>query len=89
MKITKGERLVYVTGVVTCILTIIVQIFLGASISNLDLSVEKTKKEISTQEKTNESLKMQVNELTSFDKVSEVVKDMGLAYNNENIVVVE
>lgn len=32
---------------------------------------------------------MKVNELTSFDKVKEVVEDMGLAYNNENIIVVE
>lgn len=31
---------------------------------------------------------MQVNELTSFDYVKEVVKEMGLAYNNDNILVV-
>ena len=31
---------------------------------------------------------MQISELTSFDKVKEVVKDMGLAYNNDSIVII-
>ena len=44
--------------------------------------------DIQKQEKTNESLTMQVNELTSFDKIKDVVEEMGLAYNNENILVV-
>ena len=32
---------------------------------------------------------MKINELTSFDKVKDIVKDMGLAYNNENIIVID
>jgi len=31
---------------------------------------------------------MKVSELTAFDKVKDVVKDMGLAYNNDNIIIV-
>ena len=31
---------------------------------------------------------MQVNELTSFDYVNNIVKDMGLAYNNDNIIII-
>ena len=31
---------------------------------------------------------MQVSELTSYDKIKDVVKDMGLAYNNENIIII-
>ena len=31
---------------------------------------------------------MQVSELTSYDKIKDIVKEMGLAYNNENIIVV-
>ena len=41
------------------------------------------------QEKKNQSLVMQVNELTSYENLDSVLKDMGLAYNNENIVVVK
>lgn len=90
LKITKGERLVYFTGLFLCpIFILVIKIFCGASIGNLNISVEKLKYEITSQEKTNESLNMQVSELTSFDKVKDIVKDMGLAYNNENIIVVE
>ena len=32
---------------------------------------------------------MKVNELTSFDNIKDVVKDMGLAYNKDNIVIVD
>ena len=45
--------------------------------------------DLTNQSKTNESLTMKVNELTAFDKVKDVVKDMGLAYNNDNIVVID
>ena len=41
------------------------------------------------QEKTNESLTMKVNELTSFENVKKVVEEMGLAYNNDNIIVID
>ena len=52
------------------------------------MSVEKLKYQIQEQEKKNESLQMQVSELTSYDKIKDIVKEMGLAYNNENIIVV-
>ena len=45
--------------------------------------------DLSDQEKKNESLTMKVNELTSFSKVDEVVKEMGLVYNYENIVNID
>ena len=56
---------------------------------HLSMSVEQLNYDITNQQKTNESLTMQVNELTSFDKVKDVAVDMGLAYNNENIIVVD
>ena len=31
---------------------------------------------------------MQVNELTSYENMDTILKDMGLAYNNENIIVI-
>ena len=52
------------------------------------MSNEKIKYNIQTEEKTVESLTMQVNELTAFDNISKIVKELGLAYNNDNIVVI-
>ena len=87
-RITKGEKLIYTGGLLSLILILVMQVFCGACIGELNVNVEKIKYDISVQEKKNESLEMKVNELTAFDKVKDVVKDMGLAYNNDNIVVV-
>ena len=66
-----------------------IKIFCGAIVGEMKMSIEETKYKIDSQEKTNESLTMKVNELTSFENVKKVVEEMGLAYNNENIIVVD
>lgn len=88
VRITKGEKLLYVTAALCLVFTLVLKVFCGAGVSHLSMSVEKMNYDIREQNKKNESLTMKVNELTSFDKVREVVSDMGLAYNNENIIVV-
>lgn len=87
-KITKGEKLLYSLSVLAISITFVLKIFCGATLGNLSIDTEKIKTKINNQQKTNESLTMQVNELTSFDYVKEIVKEMGLAYNNDNIVIV-
>ena len=67
----------------------LIKIFCGAGVSNLKMSIEKTECKINNQKKTNESLTMKVNELTSFDNIKEVIEDLGLAYNNENIIIID
>ncbi len=88
-KLSKCEKLLYFSGALCFILSIVIKIFFGASIGNYKMSNEKVKYEIASEEKTVESLTMQISELTSFDNVSKVVKDLGLAYNNDNIVVID
>ena len=88
MRITKGEKLLYTTAIFCFAMTMVLKIFCGAGVSHLSMKVEKMNYEIATQEKKNESLVMKVNELTSFDKIKDIVSDMGLAYNNDNIVVI-
>lgn len=88
IKLTRGEKVLLSCCVFLGFAMILVQVFCGATQGNLSISVEKLKYQIENQEKTNESLVMQVNELTSYDTIKDVVKDMGLAYNNENIIVI-
>lgn len=88
-KVTKGERLLYFYAIIAFVCAISLKIFCGAAVSEMKMNIEEVKYNISTQEKTNESLTMKVNELTSFENVQEVVKEMGLAYNNDNIIVVD
>ena len=89
VKITKGEKLLYTCAIFALCGTFLLKIFCSASIGNLNIIVEKLKSDVSTQTKKNESLTMQVNELTSFDYVNNVVKNMGLAYNNDNIIIID
>ena len=80
-RITKGEKKLYSLAICAFVFTMVLKIFCGAGIEQLEYK-------INNQEKKNESLTMKVNELTSFDKVKEVVSNMGLAYNNDNVVVI-
>ena len=88
-RFTKGERLMLFYGVIAFVFMMGFKIFCEASVSELKMSIEKVKYEIDVQEKKNESLTMKVNELTSFENVNSVVREMGLAYNNDNIIVVD
>ena len=88
-KVTKGEKLLYVSALFSFILMLGIKIFCGAIVGEMKMGIEETKYNIDSQEKTNESLTMKVNELTSFENVKKVVEEMGLAYNNENIIVVD
>lgn len=89
MKLSKGEKIIYLGATISLVGIIICKVFLGAQVGHLNMSVEKLKYEITTQEKKIDGLAMKINELTSFDKVKNVVQTMGLAYNNENIIDVD
>ena len=87
-RMTKGEKLLWCLIVLAFGFSLGIKTFCGAVVSELKMDIEKSKSDIDTWEKKNESLTMKVNELTSFENVKGVVKEMGLAYNNDNIIVV-
>ena len=89
IRLTKGEKLLYTLGVFCIVATIVLKVFSSASISNLKMNIEEISYKIENQGKKNQSLTMQVNELTSYENLSNVLKEMGLAYNNENIIVIK
>lgn len=88
-RFTKGEKMLYGFALFSFLTIFLIKIFCGAGVSNLKMSIEKIEYKINNQKKTNESLTMKVNELTSFDNIKEVIDDMGLAYNNENIIIID
>ena len=87
--LTCGERFLYTLGVLALIGSFGVQVFVGATTSNMKMDIEKLSYKIDKQKNKNDSLAMQVNELTSYENLDTVLKDMGLAYNNENIIVLD
>ena len=88
-RFTAGEKMVYCLTIFSLIGIFLIKIFCGAGISNLKMSVEKIQYKVNNQKKTNESLTMKVNELTSFENIKKVIDEQGLAYNNENIIIIE
>ncbi len=88
-KITKGERLLYFYATLAFFLMLSLKIFCGARVGEMKMNIEEIKYNIDQQEKKNESLTMKVNELTSFENVQKVVEEMGLAYNNDNIIIID
>lgn len=86
---SKFETLLYTFVALILIASPFAIVFFQATLSKVNFEVEKTKKEISLQEKRNQSLEMKINELASLDKIAEVAKNEGLSYNNDNIKSVE
>jgi len=89
VRLTQGEKMLYSLGAFCFVAVIVLKVFSSASISNLKMNIEEISYKIENQEKKNQSLVMQVNELTSYENLCDVLEDMGLAYNNENIIVVK
>lgn len=85
LKMSKFERLLYIFTFVLVLVTPFALVFSQATLSEINFEVEKSKKQLATQEKKNESLTMKINELASLDKIQQVAKEQGLSYNNHNI----
>ncbi|MFI3307750.1 MAG: hypothetical protein R3Y21_04205 [Mycoplasmatota bacterium] len=86
VKFSIFEKKLYSISFLCLVFSIIIQIFFGANVGNLSITVEKLKYEITTVEKENEGLTMIFNEMTAFSNVKEVVKELGLSYNSDNII---
>ena len=88
LKMSKFERLLYTFALFLLVISPISIVFSKATLSKINFEVEKQKKEIAKQEKTNESIAMTIDELASLTKIQEVAQEQGLSYNNDNIKTV-
>lgn len=84
-KIPKSEKFLYALAIIMLVISPISIVFSKATLAKVNFEVEKTKKEIAKQKKTNESISMTINELASLSKIQEVAEQEGLSYNNSNI----
>ena len=84
-KISKFEKLLYTFTVFLLVISPVSIVFSKATLAEINFLVEKQKREIEIQKKTNESLAMTIDELASLTKIQEVAREQGLSYNNNNI----
>lgn len=85
IKMSKFEKLIYSLAIFLLVIAPISVVFSKATLAKVNFEVEKQKKEIEIQKKTNESLAMTIDELASLTKIQEVAEQQGLSYNNGNI----
>ncbi len=85
LKISRFEKILYACAIIMLLLSPVSIVFAKSALSEINFKVEKMKKVISAQEKTNEGLEMKINELASLDNIKNVIKAEGLSYNNDNI----
>jgi cell division protein FtsL len=88
LKISKFEKLLYTFTVFVLVISPISIVFSKATLAEINFLVEKQKREIEVQKKTNESLAMTIDELASLTKIQEVAREQGMSYNNNNIKTV-
>ncbi len=89
LKLLKGEKFMYFLLLLLIILIPAVNIFSGALLSETNIKVEELEYKIANQNKVNESLAMQINELASLQNIQNIAEVYGLSYINGNIKDIE
>ena len=84
----KKEAFLWLVIAVLLLAIPICEVYVKAKLSESNIALEEMKSKIEEQEGINESLRMEINELASLDKIQEVANEIGLTYNNSNVKVV-
>ena len=88
MKMQSIQKKYITVGSVFLLCLWVVSFFARITLSSINIEVEKLNKQVTKQEKTNQSLSMKINELASLENIQAVANNEGLAYNNGNIVII-
>ena len=89
VKLCRLEKMLIKLCTVVLLLFPVTVVLSKAALSNMNLEVEKLKRNINVQKNSNESLTMKVNELVSLENMQLVAANNGLEYNNNNIIVIK
>lgn len=86
---TKLERFLYKSSLVIVAFLLVGIVFTSATVSKMNIELQKMNKEVETQEDVNQSLVMKINEMASLENIQIISENLGLAYNNDNIKTIE
>lgn len=84
----RGEFAIYLTLFLILLAIPVCNVYTKAILSSTNIELEEKKNDIKDQEEINESLKMEISELTSLDTIQEIAKTNSLTYQDGNIKVV-
>lgn len=84
-KLSGFERKLVTLTIALLIFSPFASVCASSLLSKANYDVEVTKEEVSTQEKSNESLQMKINELASLENLQKVAKKVGLSYTSNSV----
>ena len=85
--LTKIEKFLYKSSMAIILFLLVGIVFTSASVSKMNIELQEMNKTVESQEDTNESLAMKINEMASLENIQVISKNLGLAYNDENIKI--
>ena len=88
VKLCRLEKMLIKLCTVVILLFPVTVVLSKAALSNMNLEVEKLKRNINVQKNSNESLTMKVNELKSLANIDVIAESEGLSYNSDNVIVI-
>ena len=59
------------------------------TLSQMNLEVQRLEKDVQSKKDQNQSLVMKINEMASLDNIQSISRNLGLAYNNDNIRTID
>ncbi|QQZ08037.1 cell division protein FtsL [Heyndrickxia vini] len=88
-QITLGEKLIAIAVIAFICIMAIKVISTQATIYKVNKDIQLMEASVQKQKKVTEDLKMQVSDLSRYDRIREIAKKQGLKMNDKNIKVVE
>jgi len=85
---TKVERFLYKSSLVIIVFLVVGIVFTSTAVSKMNIELQDMNKKVEKALDTNESLAMKI-EMASLDNIQSISRNLGLAYNNENIKTIE
>lgn len=87
-KLFRGEGAIWLVLALILLAIPVCNVYTKAILSESNIALEEMKSDIKEQQGINNSLKMEISELASLDKIQLVANENGLKYENNNIKVV-
>ena len=89
VKLCGVDRLMIMVIALLIVFTPVLVVYSKSTLSESNIELERIKRKVEKQESINESVAMKINELASLSNIQDVAKELGLDYNNDNIIVVK
>ncbi|MFB7140125.1 cell division protein FtsL [Gottfriedia sp. NPDC056225] len=84
-KITPFEKLLYFSFLIVCFLMGTKIIRTQATIYDTNLKIQNVKNEVAKEKQHNSELKMKIDELSTYDRIWQKAKELGLNIDSNNV----